>query len=158
MSRHDVGDSARAWLEAMTESEKSEDAFRARTGTFERMVEASRVEKELRLVHLAAVKDLSCEGVPDDERISRLRTEHERSLEKVRSLKHQLTEARENNEKRNRDLDVLHYVWCDGGCQGGVHRYCGSPEDVTEEVVLAAEKWVGRLRRWYVNRQIKKSR
>ncbi len=73
-------------------------------------------------------------------------------------MKFELTQARENNEQRNRELDALHYIWCDGGCHGGAHRYCGSPDDITEEVVAAAERSTQRLRRWFQNRQYKKAR
>lgn len=50
-------------------------------------------------------------------------------------------------ERKNRDLDALHYVWCDGGCPGGVHRW--SDALVTRELVEAAERNARRLRRWY---------
>ena len=50
-------------------------------------------------------------------------------------------------ERKNRELDALHYVWCDGGCPRGVHRW----DDVliTRELVEAAERNTRRLRRWY---------
>ena len=66
----------------------------------------------------------------------------------VDNLRRQLTAAREAAERRNRDLDALHLVWCDGGCPRGVHRY--NPDLlVTEELVAAAERNTTRLRRWY---------
>jgi hypothetical protein len=56
-------------------------------------------------------------------------------------------------EKRNRDLDAMHWVWCDGGCEGGVHRFDGEgPEAVTQSVVDAAIHNTERLKRWWANR------
>ena len=75
----------------------------------------------------------------------------------VTELRRQLTIQRDNNHDRNRALDALHYVWCDGGCKGGVHRYCGSPDDITEEVVQTVERQAERLRNWFKNRKAKSS-
>ncbi len=86
----------------------------------------------------------------------RVRAENDRLREEVVKLKREVTMMREGSERRNRDLDALHLVWCNGGCQSGVHRYCGSPDDVTEEVVALAESHVKRLRTWFVNRVFKK--
>lgn len=52
-------------------------------------------------------------------------------------------------ERKNRELDALHYVWCDGGCRGGVHRWQSDRVLVTEELVERAERNTRRLRRWY---------
>ena len=38
-------------------------------------------------------------------------------------LRRQIGMALYNNHRRNVELDALHYVWCDGGCEGGTHRY-----------------------------------
>jgi hypothetical protein len=51
--------------------------------------------------------------------------------------------------RRNRELDALHMVWCNGGCPGGVHRYQGEDVLVTEELVAIAERNTKRLRGWY---------
>jgi hypothetical protein len=160
VSLHDVIESAAVWFEALKASEEASEAFRNRleTGTYARLELAGRMEKEARLRHLAAVKDMPSDGVADAVRIDRLRIENERLHGMVKGLRYQVTQARENNEERNRELDTLHYVWCDGGCQGGTHRYCGSPDDVTEEVVATAEAWVKRLRRWYESRKVKQAR
>lgn len=69
--------------------------------------------------------------------------------QQVDNLRHQLTIAREAAERRNRDLDALHLVWCDGGCPSGVHRRQGQEVLVTEELVAAAERNTKRLRAWY---------
>lgn len=52
-------------------------------------------------------------------------------------------------ERKNRELDALHIVWCDGGCPGGVHRYQDADVLVTEELVKLAERNTERLRHWY---------
>jgi hypothetical protein len=67
----------------------------------------------------------------------------------VEHLRSQLTIAREAAERRNRDLDALHIVWCDGGCPRGVHRFQDQDVLVTEELVAAAERNTKRLRDWY---------
>ena len=157
MSLRDVVEGARAWLSAIVAHEEAEAAFRAGgVGTYDRLVATSRAAEDAALTHLAAVKDLPNDGVPDDRRIASLRTDNERLRQQVRKLKFELDAARRNNEERNRELDALHYVWCDGGCTTGAHRYCGSPGDVTEEVVAAAERNTQRLRRWFVNYQHRK--
>lgn len=55
--------------------------------------------------------------------------------------------------RKNRELDALHYVWCDGGCDGGVHRWVD--DEVTEELVTRAERNTKRLRAWLENRKAK---
>lgn len=69
---------------------------------------------------------------------------------KVTELKRQLTIQRDNNEQRNRDLDALHYVWCDGGCEYGVHRY-GEHAPLTPELLAAAQRNTARMGRWLHN-------
>ena len=51
-------------------------------------------------------------------------------------------------ERRNLELDALHYVWCSGGCPGGVHGYTDS-RPVTEKLVQEAERNTRRLREWW---------
>jgi hypothetical protein len=50
-------------------------------------------------------------------------------------------------ERKNQMLDALHYVWCDGGCPSGVHRWDDAL--ITEDLVRSAERNARRLRRWY---------
>ncbi len=69
-----------------------------------------------------------------------------------KELRRQLTNQRTANEVRNRELDALHYVWCSGGCDGGVHRYCGG-EPLTEELVTEIEKQATRARQWLTAHQ-----
>lgn len=163
MSVADVIENARTWLAALAAKEAAENDFRAGTqmegmvSTYAKWCEAIRVEKVAAHAHLASVIDLPNDGVADDERIARLRAENIRLVEQVRKLKKEFTEARKNNEERNRELDALHYIWCNGGCHGGAHRYCGSPDDITEEIVAAAERNTTRLRQWFINRQHRKA-
>jgi predicted nuclease with TOPRIM domain len=160
MSVVDVIENAKVWLAAIAEKERLEDSFRGAGGmsVYREWCEAIEAEKKAARAHLASVIDLPNDGEHDDARIARLRTENGRLAEQVKKLKTELTQARENNEERNRELDALHYVWCSGGCHGGVHRYCGAPDDITEEVVAAAVRNTERLQSWFANRQYRKSR
>lgn len=65
----------------------------------------------------------------------------------VTSLKREVNNMRLVLERKNRELDALHFVWCDGGCPGGVHRY--TKQQLTEEVVLQAEYQAIRLRKTF---------
>ena len=81
-------------------------------------------------------------SVSTEEEVVRLRAENA-------ELRRQLTIARDNNHRRNVELDALHYVWCDGGCSTGVHRYDGKgPEAITPEIVAAAVRNTERLVKW----------
>ncbi len=57
---------------------------------------------------------------------------------------------------KNLALDALHYVWCSGGCPGGVCRYTESA--VSEEIVQEAERNTRRLRTWWEARKSKLAR
>ncbi len=54
---------------------------------------------------------------------------------------------------RNKQLEALHLVWCNGGCNGGV----GDRENLTREKVLQAAVYVNRLVTWWNNRAYKDS-
>lgn len=73
--------------------------------------------------------------------IARLREQNARLRANVRTQQVAL-------ERKNRELDALHYVWCDGGCPRGVHRW---HDDLilTEDLVKLAERNTKRLRNWY---------
>lgn len=74
--------------------------------------------------------------------------ELERLKEKNRQQARQLTQMQACLGQKNLELDALHFVWCDGGCSGGVHRFL--PDVVlTEEMLVRAERSVLRLRKWY---------
>lgn len=68
---------------------------------------------------------------------------------KLRTLKRQVGWLQQALRERNVSLDAMHYVWCDGGCKGGTHRF--TPGPITEEVVAEAERNTKRLRHWFVN-------
>ena len=71
-----------------------------------------------------------------------------------KELRRQIDIQRRSLEEKNIQLAAMHYVWCSGGCVGGVHRYDGQgPEAVTEAIVEAAEHNTKRLRSWWTNRQ-----
>jgi hypothetical protein len=70
-----------------------------------------------------------------------------REREHVDRLKVNVRSMQESLERKNRQLDALHMVWCDGGCSSGVHRW--SDALVTRELVETAERNTKRLRRWY---------
>ena len=70
----------------------------------------------------------------------------------IANLRREITIMREALEKKNKALAALHYVWCSGGCNGGVHYYDGKgPDEITEELVQVAERNTKRLRTWFEN-------
>lgn len=74
--------------------------------------------------------------------------ELERLKAKNRAQAWEITHLTEVLVRKNLDLDALGFVWCDGGCTSGVHRF--SPEMVlTADMVLRAEQNTKRLRSWY---------
>lgn len=158
VSAHDISTTAKAWLDALAARDAAYDSFSGSVESYQAWQVTIRAEADARRAHLAAVIDAPQDGVPDDARIARLRAENVRLAEQVQNLRHEVTNAKGNNETRNRELDALHYVWCSGGCEGGTHRYGGKPDDVTEEVVQLAEENTRRLRAWFENRKAKKAR
>jgi hypothetical protein len=70
---------------------------------------------------------------------------------KVKQQAAEITHLARVLERKNRELDALHLVWCDGGCSGGVHRWQSKDVLVTEELVETAERNTKRLRTWYDN-------
>jgi hypothetical protein len=71
----------------------------------------------------------------------------------IQQLRRELDAAYRNNHRRNLELDALHYVWCNGGCSSGVHRW--NKEAVSEELVQEAVRNTSRLVSWYRNRQFR---
>ena len=51
---------------------------------------------------------------------------------------------------RNIALDGMAWVWCDGGCRGGVFRFCNLT--ITPETLAMIERNTERLKRWVRNR------
>ena len=81
--------------------------------------------------------------------MSETRDEVESLRAQIAELRRQLRWANERNHARNVELDALHFVWCDGGCYRGVHRFGDCDRPLTEETVLAAELNTARLRKWW---------
>lgn len=66
----------------------------------------------------------------------------------------EITRLRECLEEKNKQLDMLHHVWCNGGCNSGIHRT--SENTLTEEQILRAERYIFRLRTWICNHNFHK--
>lgn len=47
---------------------------------------------------------------------------------------------------RSLALDAMAWVWCDGGCKGGVFRFCG--RELTPAMLAMIERNTERLKRW----------
>ena len=73
-----------------------------------------------------------------------------KELNKFKALKLEVQKMQKALERKNKELDAMHFVWCDGGCSTGVHRFDElGPEAITEKIVEMAERNTRRLRRWY---------
>ncbi len=71
-------------------------------------------------------------------------------VDTIRNLRREIDNLRVAAERRNRQLDALGIVWCDGGCARGMHRF--SPDrDVTPAMIADLVRNAGRAVRWYVN-------
>ena len=68
----------------------------------------------------------------------------------LKTLRREITFLNEVLHNKNVMLGALHYVWCNGGCLGGVDERHG---EITEELVLAAEHNTKRLRTWWENKK-----
>lgn len=80
--------------------------------------------------------------------LAQSKTEEERR--EIQRLKREIREMQLAAEKRNRELDAMHWVWCDGGCYTGVHRFDEEgPAAITQEIVDAAVRNTERLKRWW---------
>jgi len=67
----------------------------------------------------------------------------------------ELTKCYEVINRKNLELDALHFVWCDGGCKSGVHRFTDLPP-LTKEIVDQALINTTRLFVWYDNNEFTK--
>lgn len=77
--------------------------------------------------------------------------------EKIKTQKREIRVMQESLERKNKELDAMHYVWCSGGCSGGVHRYDEMKNvELTEEIVKLAEANTSRLRSWLSNYKYRK--
>jgi TRAP-type mannitol/chloroaromatic compound transport system substrate-binding protein len=98
----------------------------------------------------ATKEDFVAASTDANKAIRSLCESHARLEESLDDAKRQITMAQNNNHRRNVELDALHYVWCNGGCRSGIHRY-GKHPPLTAEIVAAAELNARRLRSWFVN-------
>lgn len=77
--------------------------------------------------------------------------------------KQEVTYLNECLRKKNVALDAMFWVWCSGGCSGGMLYYSRGedkveidvPTEITLEMVEAAERNVKRMRQWYNNHKFK---
>lgn len=76
--------------------------------------------------------------------------------ETTQELKKQLQLKDEALHRKNLELDALHFVWCSGGCDGGVHRWVD--ERLTEETVIEAERNTKRLREYWESLKLKRQK
>ena len=151
MSDEAIGALALAWVAAKDAARDSCTAWREDLGSESKWMSAQAAETALETATRRLTGTTRHALTTDVD----VRAENERLRGQVATLQRELRIAQLGAERRNRDLDALHLVWCTGGCSGGVHRYCGSPDVVTEEVVALAERHVARLRTWFVNRRDK---
>ena len=101
------------------------------------------------------VQEAEVDAVHADREMERLRGEVERLERERDEAVRQLKWAQANNHQRNVELDALHYVWCSGGCEGGVHRFNALPP-ITDEIVSAAIRNTERLVSWWRGHEYRK--
>lgn len=77
-----------------------------------------------------------------------LKAKNDKLKAELRELKAQkYGNAQKDLERKNLALDALHYVWCSGGCDGGVR----GEVPMTAEMVAYVETYAMRLRTWFIN-------
>jgi len=72
-----------------------------------------------------------------------------KNQEKIKTLKETIRFLETKLNEKNIALDAMYWVWCDGGCAGGVNRYATGK--LTEKIVEKAENNTKRLRQWFSN-------
>ena len=86
-------------------------------------------------------------------------SDHDQETEKLKnhiaSLKWEIGHKDKTLKRKNRLLDALGMVWCDGGCNGGFNRY--GDVELTEEMVSEVERNTKRLRTWLINKNYRDS-
>lgn len=63
---------------------------------------------------------------------------------KIQVQRTELARLHAHNRVRNLELDGLHYVWCSGSCERGIHRF-GEHPPLTKEMVELAIQNVERM-------------
>lgn len=90
-------------------------------------------------------------GIQTPEAVARERDEladRVKRLEgRIAEQRHQLEILNEVAKARVAQLSAMWWVWCSGGCSGGVDQKKTGP--LTEEIVRLAERNTKRLRLWY---------
>ena len=68
--------------------------------------------------------------------------------DKYKKYKREIEIMKRSLEEKNKALDAMYWVWCSGGCGGGVARnnHNKYPE---EEIIKLAERNTARLRSWH---------
>lgn len=117
--------------------------------------ETSHVECAERV--LREMREMGAEFAETQERLSEQERRHEHevrqrderfaSLERRhRNLLDQVAEQSRSALRREKELDALHYVWCSGSCDHGVHRFDGQgTAAITDEVLRMAVRNTRRL-------------
>ena len=82
--------------------------------------------------------------------LTALRDEVARQNKRIEALRQQISIKDESLHHKNLALDSMWYVWCDGGCSGKINSWKSAPE-ITEELVLEAERNTKRLRTYWEN-------
>lgn len=73
--------------------------------------------------------------------------------DRVKAQAEELSTLREVLYHKNRQLDALHYVWCSGGCETGMHRW--TEDEITDDLIARADRNVQRMRMWLANKRAK---
>lgn len=71
----------------------------------------------------------------------------------IEKLKKEIAKKDQALREKNLALDAMHFVWCNGCCNNGTHRW--TEQNITEEIVREAELNTQRLRQWWTNERIK---
>jgi hypothetical protein len=77
----------------------------------------------------------------------------EELIQKIKDLRLTIRYMQIQTETRNKEVDALHYVWCNGNCLSGVHRLveeAPTPE-LLSELADYGQRNVDRLRTKSVN-------
>lgn len=89
-------------------------------------------------------------------KIGKLRAALADQVVRTHEQSQQLKILNQTAHEKNLALDSQHYVWCDGGCTYGVHRFKeNEATPLTEEIVATAERNTRRLRSWWENYRYK---
>jgi hypothetical protein len=80
-------------------------------------------------------------------------------IEKNKRLKETIRDLQRQLNQKNRELDILHYVWCSGGCESGTHRFFEDKVygEITEGLIVMGQRNLDRLRSWHHNNKNKKN-